>query len=86
MKKVADERCTMSSYVTCVACSEENKLGSTRCARCGAVLRVTEGTVVDPELADFDIAQDEMAEKMRQQRLDRILRGIETTGEGLDQG
>jgi len=44
---------------------------------------VTEGMVVDPELANFNVTQAETVEKNRQGRLDRILKGIETTGGGL---
>ena len=39
--------------------------------------------VVDPELANFNVTQAETVEKNRQGRLDRILKGIETTGGGL---
>ena len=70
----------MSSYITCEACSEENKLGSTRCARCGAVLTVTADTKIDPELADFNVAQAQLAEKNRQERRDRLLKDIAATG------
>ena len=70
----------MSSYITCEACSEENKLGSTRCARCGAVLKVTADTKIDPELADFNVAQAQLAEKNRQERRDRLLKDIAATG------
>jgi len=74
------ERRAVSPYITCEACTEENKLGSTRCARCGAVLKVTEDTTVDPELVDFNVAQAEMAEKNRQERRDRLLKDIAATG------
>jgi hypothetical protein len=77
--KVNYGRRALSSYITCEACSEENKLGSTRCARCGAVLEVTEDTV-DPELADFNVALAELAEKNRQERRDRLLKDIAATG------
>jgi hypothetical protein len=66
----------MSPYVPCAACTEENKSGSERCARCGAVLDKVEGAKVDPELAAFNAAQAEMAEKNRRDRLDRLLKGI----------
>jgi len=35
------------------------------------------------ELANFNVTQAETVEKNRQGRLDRILKGIETTGGGL---
>jgi uncharacterized Zn finger protein (UPF0148 family) len=64
----------MSKYETCVACSEENKMGSDRCARCGAVLNKPEGTVNDPELTDFYKAEAEMKEKNEKERLERFER------------
>ena len=73
----------MSTYITCAACSEENKLGSERCARCGAVLDKVTGAKVDPELAAFNVAQAEMAEKNRQDRLDRLLKDIGAAGRGV---
>jgi hypothetical protein len=72
----------MSPYITCVACTEENKSGSERCARCGAVLDKVPGEKVDPELAAFNVVQAEMAEKNQQDRLDRLLKDIGTTGWG----
>ena len=72
----------MSASITCATCSEENKSGSTRCARCGAVLETSEETVVDLELAEFKDVQAEMAERKSQQRLDRLLRGLPVTGSG----
>jgi hypothetical protein len=83
MMIVPFERSVMSTFVTCAACTEENKLGSERCARCGAVLAKVAGTKVDPELAAFNAAQAEMAEKNRQDRLDRVLKDIGTTGWGV---
>jgi hypothetical protein len=37
----------------CSACKEENKLGSTQCARCGATMEVLASDLYDPELANF---------------------------------
>jgi hypothetical protein len=41
------------------------------------------GAKVDPELAAFNVAQAEMGEKNRQDRLDRLLKDIGTTGRGV---
>ena len=72
----------MSDFVTCAVCSEENKSGSERCARCGTALEKVEGASVDPELAAFDAAQAEMAEKERQDHGNRLLKDVATTGWG----
>jgi predicted amidophosphoribosyltransferase len=53
------------SYVVCEGCGEQNKRGSTRCARCGAELPVVVGAKVDPELRAFNIAQAQLAEGLR---------------------
>lgn len=63
------------SSVLCAECGEENKKGSTRCARCGAALPEGDGSV-DPELRDFNIAQARLAEQLRQERRKTILRDI----------
>jgi hypothetical protein len=83
---VADQGSDVEFNVTCPACSEENKSGSTRCARCGATLEKTEDAVVDPELAEFSATQAEVAQRKGQERLDRILRGISATGSGVEDG
>jgi len=83
MMKVDNGRSTVSPSITCESCSEENKLGSTSCARCGAVLKVTEDTRVDPELVDFNVAQAELARKNRQERRVRLLKDIAATGSGF---
>ncbi len=71
---------TKETYVTCEACGEENKRGSTRCARCGAELPHVDGGVVDPELQAFNAAQDALAEENRRGRLAAFLKGIAGTG------
>ena len=72
-----------ASYVKCGACSEENKLGSRRCARCGAVLPIVEGTKIDPELRDFNIAQAKLAEQIQRERRRTVMIDILTTGSPL---
>jgi predicted amidophosphoribosyltransferase len=62
-----------SAYAVCPACTEQNKVGSTACARCGGPLQVV-GGVVDPELRDFNRVQDALTRKERQRRT-RILGG-----------
>jgi transcription initiation factor TFIIIB Brf1 subunit/transcription initiation factor TFIIB len=76
----SDHSETPKSYVQCEACSEENKLGSIRCARCGAVLPKVEGARIDPELRDFNIAQAKLAEQVKQERRKTILIDILTSG------
>jgi hypothetical protein len=83
MMSVLHERNIMTKYETCAACSEENKMGSDRCARCGGVLNKPEGVVNDPELNDFYKAGAELVEKNRKDRLERLLRDAGTTGWGL---
>jgi hypothetical protein len=61
--------------VICPECCEANKSGSTRCARCGAALKCEDATV-DPELAEFSVAQAEAVERRGQKRLDRSLRSV----------
>jgi hypothetical protein len=70
----------MDSLIVCEACCEENKVGSTRCARCGATLEVAPDAAVDPELVAFNVAQAETAEKNRQEHRDWLLRDIASTG------
>jgi hypothetical protein len=41
---------------------------------------VTADTKIDPELADFNVAQAQLAEKNRQERRDRLLKDIAATG------
>jgi hypothetical protein len=72
----------MSSTFTCATCSEENKIGSTRCARCGALLTVSDDAKVDPELAIFNANQVALAEKNRQEHQEWMLRDIATTAGG----
>jgi hypothetical protein len=69
----------LSSTITCEACAEENKIGSTRCARCGAVLKVCDDAKVDPELVTFNANQIAMAEKNRQEHREWMLQDIATT-------
>jgi len=73
----------MGAIITCEACSEENKIGSTRCARCGAMLTVSDDAAVDPELATFNANQVVMAEKNRQEHREWMLRDIATTAGGF---
>ena len=56
------------SYATCTDCAEQNKIGSVRCARCGAGLLDVKGAAMDPELRDFNVAQAELAEKLQEER------------------
>lgn len=63
------------SFVLCAQCDEDNKKGSTRCARCGEELPEGDGSV-DPELRDFNIAQARLAEQNRQERRKTILRDM----------
>lgn len=71
---------TQASHVKCEACSEENKLGSTRCARCGAALPEVKGAAMDPELRAFNVAQAQLAEKIKEERRKTILIDILRTG------
>ena len=59
-------------YVTCGDCDEQNKLGSVRCARCGADLPVR-GAQIDPELRAFNAAQAELAEKLQRERRKTVM-------------
>jgi hypothetical protein len=69
----------LSLTIRCAACSEENKVGSTRCARCGAVLKVSADAMVDPELAAFNANQAAMSEKSRQEHCEWMMRDLATT-------
>jgi hypothetical protein len=60
-------------HVTCADCGEQNKLGSLRCARCGAELPKVAGAKIDPELRDFNAAQAELAEKIQRDRRKTIM-------------
>ena len=62
-----------TSCAVCPACGEQNKIGSTSCARCGAPLPVGSG-VVDPELRDFNRIQNAQATQESKRRR-RILSG-----------
>lgn len=72
-----------ASYVKCEACGEENKLGSRRCARCGAGLRVVVGAKIDPELHDFNVAQEKLAEQIARERRRTVMIDILTAGGSL---
>ncbi|HEV7958099.1 MAG TPA: hypothetical protein VGP11_01425 [Acidimicrobiales bacterium] len=67
-------------HVACATCSEENKLGSRRCARCGAVLPAVEGAKIDPELRNFNIAQAKLAEQIQRERRRTVMIDILTSG------
>jgi transcription initiation factor IIE alpha subunit len=60
-------------YVTCGDCDEQNKLGSVRCARCGADLPKVKSAAIDPELRDFNAAQAELAEKIQRERRKTVM-------------
>ena len=62
-----------ASYAVCPDCAEQNKIGSTSCARCGARLPVV-SAVVDPELRDFNRIQNAQATQGSKRRK-RILGG-----------
>ncbi len=75
-----EEGAVQTSYVKCESCSEENKLGSRRCARCGAGLPKVEGGRIDPELRDFNIAQAKLAEQIQRERRRTVLIDMLTSG------
>jgi DNA-directed RNA polymerase subunit RPC12/RpoP len=68
------------SYVTCPDCAEQNKLGSVRCARCGAELPRVAGAKIDPELRDFNAAQAELEEKLQRERRKTVMMNILQSG------
>ena len=67
-------------HVVCGVCDEQNKLGSIRCARCGADLPKLKGVAIDPELRDFNAAQAELAKKIQRERRRTVMIEILLTG------
>jgi hypothetical protein len=59
--------------VTCADCEEQNKVGSLRCARCGADLPNVNGRAIDPELRAFNAAQADLAEKIQRERRKTVM-------------
>jgi hypothetical protein len=75
-----ESRPPAESHVTCKDCNEQNKPGSTHCARCGAVLPDIEGAKTDGELRAFNAAQAELAEKLLRERRRTVMIDILQTG------
>jgi transcription initiation factor TFIIIB Brf1 subunit/transcription initiation factor TFIIB len=69
-----------SFYATCADCDEQNKQGSVRCARCGAVLTRLGGVPIDPELRTFNAAQAELAERIQRERRKTVMIDILLSG------
>jgi hypothetical protein len=63
----------------CDACSEENRPGSVRCARCGIELSSGDGPV-DRELRGFNHAQAELSAKLQRERRKTVMIDILLSG------
>lgn len=63
----------------CEACSEQNRAGSLRCARCGAELPVGDAAM-DRELRNFNDAQVELSEKLQRERRKTVMIDILLSG------
>lgn len=66
--------------VACIACDEENRQGSVRCARCGAELPLVGGAPIDRELRGFNKAQSELSEKLQRERRKTVMIDILLSG------